>query len=251
MFIDELDAIGRRRGTVTRFGHDEREQTLNQILVGLEGFERTDAIVVIAATNRSDILDPALLRPGRFDRRIKVPPLSVAARQQTLKIHTRNKTLSDDISLSQLAERTAGFSGEELESVANEAALLAVRRARQSTETKAVISQVDFVRAIGPIRSDRSELDQLETLLIDSVNQLARPTGDAIARISVRGGSDFVGQVVWADASFIKLKGLVDDEETIIAKQLIESLEALPDTERASEVELAAPSLALEVPSAV
>jgi cell division protease FtsH len=233
------------------FGHDEREQTLNQILVSLDGFERTDTVVVIAATNRSDILDPALLRPGRFDRRIKVPALSLEARERAWEIHTRDKTLAEDVSLTTLAEMTAGYTGAELECAANGAVLLAIRRARQSAEKTVVVSQTDFVRALEPIRSGRPEYDQLETLLIDSVSHVTRPAGDAIARISVRGASDVVGQVVWADAAFIKLKDLAADDETIIAKQLIESIRVLPGTEVANLGEISAAARAVELPGAV
>ncbi len=252
VFIDELDAVGRRRGSGIGFGHDEREQTLNQILVSLDGFERTETLVVIAATNRSDVLDPALLRPGRFDRRIVVPALSLEARERAWEIHTRNKPLTDDVSLFALAELTAGYTGAELESAANEAAMLAIRRVRKATDDQVAITQADFVDALRPIRAGRPEYDNLETLLIESVGHVTRPAGDAIAQISVRGADDVIGQIVWADSAFIKLRNLDDeDETTIIAKRLIESIRVLPGTEHVRVEDLPTFARPLEVPGAV
>jgi cell division protease FtsH len=132
IFIDELDSIGRLRGAVFGGGHEEREQTLNQLLAELDGFEPSENVIVMAATNRPDILDPALLRPGRFDRRITVDLPTMAARQQILEIHARNKPLAEDVKLDQLARGTPGFSGADLENLLNEAALLAARRRRDA-----------------------------------------------------------------------------------------------------------------------
>jgi cell division protease FtsH len=142
IFIDELDAIGRHRGAGIGGGHDEREQTLNQILVEMDGFERDTSVIVMAATNRGDILDPALLRPGRFDRKIVLDPPDVNDREEVLKIHCRNKPLASDVNLKEIAERTPGFSGADLANVANEAALLAARR------NKKQIFQEEFLEAI-------------------------------------------------------------------------------------------------------
>ncbi len=128
VFIDEIDAVGRRRGAGFTGGHDEREQTLNQLLVELDGFESSDGIIVIAATNRPDILDPALLRPGRFDRQIHVPLPDVKGRLEILKIHTRNKPLAEDVDLEVIARSTPGFSGADLANIVNEAALIAARK---------------------------------------------------------------------------------------------------------------------------
>jgi cell division protease FtsH len=128
IFIDEIDAVGRSRGTGLGGGHDEREQTLNQLLSEMDGFDRHDRTVVMAATNRPDVLDPALLRPGRFDRRIVVDLPEQAARQAILEVHTRDKPLADDVSLDDLASNTPGFSGADLANLANEAALHATRR---------------------------------------------------------------------------------------------------------------------------
>lgn len=128
VFIDEIDAVGRQRGAGLGGGHDEREQTLNQLLVEMDGFGANEGIIMIAATNRPDILDPALLRPGRFDRQIMVGAPDVKGREEILKVHTKKKPLDESVSLNILAKRTPGFSGADLENLANEAALLAVRR---------------------------------------------------------------------------------------------------------------------------
>lgn len=142
IFIDELDAIGRHRGAGIGGGHDEREQTLNMILVEMDGFDRESGVIVMAATNRGDILDPALLRPGRFDRKIILDPPDVHDREEILKIHSKEKPLESNVHFKEIAERTPGFSGADLANVANEAALLAARR------NKTQISQHEFLEAI-------------------------------------------------------------------------------------------------------
>ncbi|MBB6716795.1 ATP-dependent zinc metalloprotease FtsH [Clostridium gasigenes] len=131
IFIDEIDAVGRKRGAGLGGGHDEREQTLNQLLVEMDGFGANEGIIMIAATNRPDILDPALLRPGRFDRQIVVGVPDVKGREEVLKVHTKKKPLAEEVDLHVLAKRTPGFSGADLENVANEAALLAVRNEKK------------------------------------------------------------------------------------------------------------------------
>lgn len=131
IFIDEIDAVGRQRGAGLGGGHDEREQTLNQLLVEMDGFGVNEGIIMIAATNRPDILDPALLRPGRFDRQIVVGAPDVKGREEILKVHTKNKPLGSDVDLKILAKRTPGFCGADLENLTNEAALLAVRRSKK------------------------------------------------------------------------------------------------------------------------
>ncbi len=142
IFIDELDAIGRHRGAGIGGGHDEREQTLNQILVEMDGFEKETGVIILAATNRPDILDPALLRPGRFDRKIILDPPDVHDREDILKIHSLGKPLNGNINFKEVAERTPGFSGADLANVANEAALLAAR------QNKTQIHQKEFLEAI-------------------------------------------------------------------------------------------------------
>lgn len=142
IFIDEIDAVGRQRGAGLGGGHDEREQTLNQLLVEMDGFGANEGIIIIAATNRADILDPALLRPGRFDRQITVDRPDVKGREAVLKVHARNKPLTGDVKLDVIAKRTTGFSGADLENLLNEAALLAARR------NKKEINMVDIDDAI-------------------------------------------------------------------------------------------------------
>ena len=134
IFIDEIDAVGRNRGAGVGGGHDEREQTLNQLLVEMDGFESNEGVVLIAATNRPDVLDPALLRPGRFDRRIKVPPPDVRGREEILDIHTRRTPVGPNVELGKIARGTPGFSGADLENLVNEAALLAARRDKDRVE---------------------------------------------------------------------------------------------------------------------
>src|SRR5579883_2279678 len=138
IFIDEIDAVGRHRGAGLGGGHDEREQTLNQLLVEMDGFESNEGVILIAATNRPDVLDPALLRPGRFDRRVVVPRPDVGGREEILKVHTKKTPLADDVDLSTIARGTPGFAGADLANLVNEAALIAARQNRK------VVTQYDF-----------------------------------------------------------------------------------------------------------
>ncbi len=136
IFIDEIDAVGRQRGAGLGGGHDEREQTLNQLLVEMDGFSANEGIIIIAATNRADILDPALLRPGRFDRQIQVNAPDVKGREEVLKVHARNKPLREEVKLDLIAIRTPGFSGADLENLLNEAALVAARNDKKEIPKK-------------------------------------------------------------------------------------------------------------------
>jgi cell division protease FtsH len=154
IFIDEIDAVGRHRGAGLGGGHDEREQTLNQLLVEMDGFGANEGIIIIAATNRPDILDPALLRPGRFDRQITVNRPDVKGREAILKVHARNKPISPDIPLGAIAKRTPGFTGADLENVLNEAALLAARQNKRLIETTDIDEAIDRVMA-GPAKTSR------------------------------------------------------------------------------------------------
>ena len=154
IFIDEIDAVGRHRGAGLGGGHDEREQTLNQILVEMDGFGSSDGVIVMAATNRPDILDPALLRPGRFDRQITMNPPDVKGREEILKVHSRNKPFEEDVDLSVIARTTVGFTGAELANLLNEAALLAVRKGKN------LIGMTDLEEAmikviVGPAKKSR------------------------------------------------------------------------------------------------
>ena len=154
IFIDEIDAVGRQRGAGLGGGHDEREQTLNQLLVEMDGFEGNEGVIVIAATNRSDVLDPALLRPGRFDRQILVGNPDVKGREQILQVHARNKKLETEVDLKVVAQQTPGFSGAELENLLNEAALVAARFDHKAI-TQADIAEAHDRVIAGPAKKDR------------------------------------------------------------------------------------------------
>ncbi|MCS7151119.1 MAG: ATP-dependent zinc metalloprotease FtsH [Endomicrobia bacterium] len=154
LFIDELDAVGRHRFAGIGGGHDEREQTLNQLLVELDGFDTTEGVILIAATNRPDVLDPALLRPGRFDRHIVVPVPDIKGREEILKVHTRKVKLSPDVNLSIVAQRTPGFVGADLANLVNEAALLAARKNKDAVDMSDFDEAIEKVMA-GPARKSR------------------------------------------------------------------------------------------------
>ena len=154
IFIDEIDAVGRRRGAGLGGGHDEREQTLNQILVQMDGFESNDGIIIMAATNRADILDPALLRPGRFDRQITVNLPDVKGREQILKVHARNKPMEKDVNFKTVARITAGFSGAELANLLNEAAILAARKGKKAIGNLELYDGINKV-LMGPQKKSR------------------------------------------------------------------------------------------------
>ena len=154
IFIDEIDAVGRQRGAGMGGGHDEREQTLNQLLVEMDGFSGNEGVIVIAATNRSDVLDPALLRPGRFDRQILVGRPDVKGREAILRVHAKNKPLADDVDLKVIAQQTPGFAGADLENVLNEAALVAARRNKTKIDASDIDEAEDRVIA-GPAKKDR------------------------------------------------------------------------------------------------
>ena len=155
IFIDEIDAVGRQRGVGLGGGNDEREQTLNQLLIEMDGFEGNEGIIVIAATNRSDVLDPALLRPGRFDRKVLVGRPDVKGREAILKVHARNKPLAEDVDLKLVAQQTPGFVGDDLENVLNEAALVAARRNKSVIDASDIDEAEDRVIA-GPSKKDKT-----------------------------------------------------------------------------------------------
>lgn len=189
LFIDEIDAVGRERGAGLGGGHDEREQTLNQILVEMDGFERDTNVIVIAATNRPDILDPALLRPGRFDRRIVLDLPDIKEREEILKIHCRDKPLAKDVDFRRIAERTPGFSGADLANLVNEAALLAARRGKKE------INQTEFFESIekvilGPERKTRVISEQEKKIIAyheagHALVTYFQPDADPVQKISI------------------------------------------------------------------
>ncbi|MBR1968545.1 MAG: ATP-dependent zinc metalloprotease FtsH [Clostridia bacterium] len=189
VFIDEIDAVGRQRGTGMGGGHDEREQTLNQLLVQMDGFETNDGIIVMAATNRADILDPALLRPGRFDRQIYVNTPDVRGREAILKVHARNKPLAPDVNFKTVARMTSGFSGADLENLLNEAAILAARANRKFINNKDLYEGINKV-IMGPQKKSRlvTETDKRITAYHESGHAiLARllPHCDPVHEVSI------------------------------------------------------------------
>ena len=188
VFIDEIDAVGRHRGAGLGGGHDEREQTLNQLLVEMDGFGNNTGIIVMAATNRPDILDPALLRPGRFDRQITIGAPDIEGREAILKIHTKNKPLGPDVDLSVIAKSTAGFTGAELENLVNEAALLAARRKKRAI-TMAEIEEATIKVVAGPEKRSHktSEKDRRLTSYHEAGHAVVTyfcPTQDPVHEIS-------------------------------------------------------------------
>ena len=189
IFIDEIDAVGRRRGAGLGGSHDEREQTLNQILVEMDGFEPNTNVIVIAATNRPDVLDPALLRPGRFDRRITLDEPDIADREAILKVHARKKPLAKEVSLRQVAERTPGFSGADLANLLNEAAILTARRDKKMVTMDELLESIERVM-LGPERKSRvlTEKEKKITAYHEAGHALVAhnlPHTDPIQKISI------------------------------------------------------------------
>ena len=183
IFIDEIDAVGRQRGTGLGGGHDEREQTLNQLLTEMDGFGPHEGIIVIAATNRPDVLDPALLRPGRFDRQVTVGLPDKNAREEILKVHARNKVLDKNITLEYLAKRTPGFSGADLENLLNEAALLAVRRNKKCITMSEIDEATDRV-LMGPAKVTKKYTDKEKKLVA------YHEAGHAVIGLKLEGAND-------------------------------------------------------------
>ena len=162
IFIDEIDAIGRQRGAGVNTGNDEREQTLNQILTNMDGFEKTDGIIVLGATNRADILDSALVRPGRFDRKVNVPLPDFIGRQEISEVHFRNKNLGSDVKFSDIAALTSGFSGAELANLANEAAILSVRNNQTAISSQTIVDAYEKITIGIPNKEDTRSRDVIE-----------------------------------------------------------------------------------------
>ena len=183
IFIDEIDAVGRQRGTGLGGGHDEREQTLNQLLTEMDGFGANEGIIIIAATNRPDVLDPALLRPGRFDRQVTVALPDKNAREEILKVHAKNKVLDKGITLEYLAKRTPGFSGADLENLLNEAALLAVRRNKKAITMAEIDEATDRV-LMGPAKVTKKYTDKEKKLVA------YHEAGHAVLGLKLDGAND-------------------------------------------------------------
>ena len=189
IFIDEIDAVGRQRGAGMGGGHDEREQTLNQMLVEMDGMADNNGVVVIAATNRPDVLDPALLRPGRFDRQITVSLPDLKGREAILKVHARNKKLDKDVDLEALARRTPGFSGADLENVLNEAAILSVRENKNIISLKQVDEAIDRVM-MGPAKKSRTYDEHTKKLVAyheagHAIVGLNLPDGAVVQKVTI------------------------------------------------------------------
>ena len=189
VFIDEIDAVGRRRGAGLGGSHDEREQTLNQILVEMDGFEENENVIIVAATNRPDVLDPALLRPGRFDRRVILDGPDIADREAILKVHARQKPLAKDVNLRRVAERTPGFSGADLANLLNEAAILSARQNKKVIEMPDVLESIEKVM-LGPERRSRILSDKEKSITAyheagHAVVAHFLPHTDAIHKVSI------------------------------------------------------------------
>ena len=189
IFIDEIDAVGRERGTGVGGGHDEREQTLNQLLSEMDGFSENEGIIIIAATNRQDVLDPALLRPGRFDRQVTVGRPDVKEREEILKVHAKNKILAPSVKLKAIAERTPGYSGADLENLLNEAALLAVRRDKNEITMDEIDEASDRV-LMGPAKTSRKVTDYEKKIVSyheagHAVSGIVLPNGEEVHKITI------------------------------------------------------------------
>lgn len=223
IFIDEIDAVGRRRGSGMGGGHDEREQTLNQILVEMDGFEQGTNVIVIAATNRPDVLDPALLRPGRFDRRVTIPLPDRKDREAILKVHFKNKPIDSTVDLDALAAKTAGSAGADLANIANEAAILGARRNSKVITNKDVTGAFERV-AIGPERKNRimSDKEKELTAYHEAGHALVGhvlPLSDPIHKVTIiqRGSA---GGVTWAIPPEDKSYHSINEYKDVLARVL-------------------------------
>jgi cell division protease FtsH len=231
IFIDELDAVGRQRGAGVGGGHDEREQTLNQLLVEMDGFEANEGIILMAATNRPDVLDPALLRPGRFDRQVTVDRPDYKGRRGVLEIHVKNKPLADDVDLSVLARRTPGFTGADMENLANEAAILAARRDKDRISMLEFDDAIDRVIA-GPQKKSRIISDKERDIvsyhetghaLLGELLEHADPTHKVTIIPRGRAGG-FTINLPTEDKSFITKSELLDKVTMLLGGRVAEEV---------------------------
>ena len=231
IFIDEIDAVGRQRGAGLGGGHDEREQTLNQLLVEMDGFGANEGAIVMAATNRADILDQALLRPGRFDRRVYVGLPDVKGREDILRVHTRNKPLAPDVKLKTIAQSTVGFSGADLENLVNEAALLAARRGRKAI-TEQEIEEASIKVVAGPEKKSHVVTDKEKRLTAyheggHAITGYFCPTHDPVHQISIvpRGqAGGFTMYLPDKDASYVTKTAMQESIVTLLGGRVAEQL---------------------------
>ena len=250
IFIDEIDAVGRQRGAGLGGGHDEREQTLNQLLVEMDGFSANEGVIVLAATNRPDVLDKALLRPGRFDRQIVVSSPDVKAREQILEVHSRKKKLSIDVDLKTIAKNTSGFSGADLENVLNEAALLAARRNLREIGMQEIEDAMVKV-TMGPEKRTRVRSDKEQKLVAyheagHAVVSRFLPTQDPVHQISIVPRGMAGGYTMYRpteDKSFMSRTEMVENIVSLLGGRVAEKLilddistGASNDIERATKI---------------
>ena len=231
VFIDEIDAVGRQRGSGLGGGHDEREQTLNQLLVEMDGFDANDGVIVMAATNRADILDKALLRPGRFDRQVYVGLPDVKGREEILKVHTKNKPLGPDVSLKTIARSTAGFSGADLENLVNEAALLAARRGKKAI-TEPEIEEASVKVMMGPEKKSHVVTDDERRLVAyhetgHAITGYFSKHHDPVHQISIisRGGAGgYTMYLPEKDSSYVTKTAMFENIVSLLGGRVAEQL---------------------------
>jgi cell division protease FtsH len=250
VFVDEIDAVGRQRGAGLGGSHDEREQTLNQILVEMDGFDSSTNVIVIAATNRPDVLDPALLRPGRFDRQVILDRPDIQGRKEILEVHSRGKPLEDTVSIENLARQTPGFSGADLENLVNEAAILAARRNKKTVGRDELTEAIDRVIA-GPQRKSRviSERERAMTAYHEAGHALVArmlPNSDPVRKVSIvaRGMMGGYTRVVPDEDRLFRTKAQFEDDLAVfmaghVAERMIfeeQSTGAANDIERATTI---------------
>ncbi|MDD6160581.1 MAG: ATP-dependent zinc metalloprotease FtsH [Oscillospiraceae bacterium] len=250
VFIDEIDAVGRQRGTGLGGGHDEREQTLNQLLVEMDGFAANEGVIVLAATNRQDILDPALLRPGRFDRQVYVGRPDMKGREEILRVHARNKPLAEDVDLKEIARETTGFTGADLENLMNESALLAARQGLRYITLTHIQQSIIKVIA-GPEKKSRAQIEEDRRITAyheagHAVVSHALPTQDPVQQITIVPRGQAAGMTInrpQEDRSHVTRQRLTETLSTLLGGRCAEDTAlgfictgAVSDLQRATEI---------------